>query len=262
MTMQAESSPNIGPTCIESATLESVEATTLRALMSSVADSPVKIFPTPDSGQVLMESEAGCSLKPFAWFDNSNQESLCWRTWQRSLLEDWTEYAGRWPRSGTTVNGIAYRLPTLVPRISGTGSLSSPTPTPTAGDAKSSRNATANRKPGSKHNSGTTLTDYAAMYPTPVASDGTRGGKLTPGMTGTSLPQFINSMVPTPTATDGNKWNRKTNAERRAKGQSVRLTSELDETGKVIGGSLNPQWVEWLMGFPSEWTALDASETP
>jgi hypothetical protein len=81
-------------------------------------------------------------------------------------------------------------------------------------------------------------------------------------MTGTSLPQFINSMVPTPTATDGNKWNRKTNAERRAKGQSVRLTSELDETGKVIGGSLNPQWVEWLMGFPSEWTALDASETP
>lgn len=28
------------------------------------------------------------------------------------------------------------------------------------------------------------------------------------------------------------------------------------------GGSLNPQWVEWLMGFPPEWTALSASETP
>jgi hypothetical protein len=27
-------------------------------------------------------------------------------------------------------------------------------------------------------------------------------------------------------------------------------------------GSLNPRWVEWLMGFPDGWTALDASETP
>jgi hypothetical protein len=24
----------------------------------------------------------------------------------------------------------------------------------------------------------------------------------------------------------------------------------------VVGGSLNPQWVEWLMGYPLEWTAL------
>ena len=27
-------------------------------------------------------------------------------------------------------------------------------------------------------------------------------------------------------------------------------------------GSLNPTWVEWLMGFPAEWTDLEPSETP
>ena len=27
-------------------------------------------------------------------------------------------------------------------------------------------------------------------------------------------------------------------------------------------GNLNPEWVEWLMGFPTGWTALDASGTP
>ncbi len=27
------------------------------------------------------------------------------------------------------------------------------------------------------------------------------------------------------------------------------------------GGQLNPTWVEWLMGWPLEWTACDASET-
>lgn len=26
--------------------------------------------------------------------------------------------------------------------------------------------------------------------------------------------------------------------------------------GKVIGGALNPDWVEWLMGFPVGWTDL------
>jgi hypothetical protein len=29
-----------------------------------------------------------------------------------------------------------------------------------------------------------------------------------------------------------------------------------------IGGSLNPTWVEWLMGFPEGWTDLGASATP
>lgn len=30
----------------------------------------------------------------------------------------------------------------------------------------------------------------------------------------------------------------------------------------VVGGQLNPTWVEWLMGFPAGWTDLEGSETP
>jgi len=30
----------------------------------------------------------------------------------------------------------------------------------------------------------------------------------------------------------------------------------------AIGGRLNPEWVEWLMGFPTGWTDLKDSETP
>ena len=32
--------------------------------------------------------------------------------------------------------------------------------------------------------------------------------------------------------------------------------------GDLTGGTLNPQWVEWLMGFPSGWTELSPSEMP
>jgi hypothetical protein len=35
------------------------------------------------------------------------------------------------------------------------------------------------------------------------------------------------------------------------------------EVAKVDGsGSLNPEWVEWLMGFPAGWTDLEPSGTP
>jgi len=47
--------------------------------------------------------------------------------------------------------------------------------------------------------------------------------------------------------------------------------NRVDTLGRVVGvevehlenpGSLNPTWVEWLMGYPSGWTDLKPSETP
>jgi hypothetical protein len=32
--------------------------------------------------------------------------------------------------------------------------------------------------------------------------------------------------------------------------------------GEVLGGPPNPEWVEWLMGFPVGWTDLEPSGTP
>ena len=43
---------------------------------------------------------------------------------------------------------------------------------------------------------------------------------------------------------------------KRANGQPVRV-----RLADQIGGQLNPSWVEWLMGWPIGWTALNASAT-
>ncbi|MDO8673016.1 MAG: hypothetical protein Q7O66_16535, partial [Dehalococcoidia bacterium] len=113
----------------------------------------------------------------------------------------------------------------LVPRISGTGSSSWPTPrvmeelprrarsfwpTPTVGDSKSARNATAKRNkiPPTGIHKGYTLTDAVTQWPTPTA----------------------------------NRW------------------SGLQSHGQnAILGKLNPMWVEWLMGYSLGWTDLEDS---
>lgn len=56
--------------------------------------------------------------------------------------------------------------------------------------------------------------------------------------------------MPTPTARD---W-RSGKASERTMQRNSRPLSE------VIGGHLNPDWVEWLMGWPIGWTASEPSE--
>ena len=60
------------------------------------------------------------------------------------------------------------------------------------------------------------------------------------------------AMWPTPTARDHKDTGVNTNYEKAKK--KGRLAGH-------TGGSLNPTWVEWLMGYPSGWTDLSVSET-
>ena len=57
--------------------------------------------------------------------------------------------------------------------------------------------------------------------------------------------QVGQTMWPTPTVNDSKNNGAPSQHERRTKALNV-----------VAGGSLNPAWVEWLMGFPEGWTDL------
>lgn len=103
----------------------------LRQLMlgesiSSAAGFPVRIFPTPESEPDSTGNEADCGLssrESLAWFDH---DSLLWRTSQRSLFEEWSEFSETWPQTGMTRNGRCYRLTPLVRNISDVGFSLSP----------------------------------------------------------------------------------------------------------------------------------------
>lgn len=78
----------------------------------------------------------------------------------------------------------------------------------------------------------------SGLLPTPIAGDSSGKGR----------------MWSTPTANDAK--NSITESQR---GRGT-LTANMVEIGEgVNGGKLNPPWVEWLMGYPIEWTASNVS---
>jgi hypothetical protein len=118
------------------------------------------------------------------------------------------------------------------------------------------------------------------MWPTIRAADGERGGRgdLIQAIRGNENTHY--KLWPTPNqrdwkdtgATQGNRkspnlgtmvhqWATPTKAD--AQGGPGRSDKRKggDNLRTQVGGSLNPSWVAWLMGWPIEWTACAASAT-
>ena len=100
--------------------------------LQSLEDFPAKMLVLRAVGQVLQEHEAGFGLSSPASLASFDQNTLEWKTSQLSLDGDLAEFSETWPRSGMMLNGIAYRLPTLVPDNFGTECGLWPTPNATA----------------------------------------------------------------------------------------------------------------------------------
>lgn len=93
-----------------------------------------------------------------------------------------------------------------------------------------------------------------AFFPTPRASDGDKGGP-NQKIGGKPALASIAAMFPTPTAQDAKNSTLPPSQRERDS-----LPGHLIRDG--VSGQLNPEWVEWLMGFPAGWTELKDSETP
>src|ERR1044072_5987743 len=104
----------------------------------------------------------------------------------------------------------------------------------------------------------TSLQVAAKLWPTPRGTDWKNNGyQQKNGAIFLTMPGAVGSAKvrwPTPRAIDG-----------RPKGNGPRPDSLMgavnyNSDGQRIG-TLNPTWVEWLMGYPLGWTACEASAT-
>ena len=118
-------------------------------------------------------------------------------------------------------------------------------PSPLASDHK-------RRGPNSRQQG---LSEFVRMFPTPQARDwkdsgSSQGNRKSPNL-GT-----IASMYPTPRTKGmcGGTGSYQKMKDLEAKG--IITPDERKQMTAGSGGQLNPTWVEWLMGWPLEWTAL------
>jgi hypothetical protein len=140
-----------------------------------------------------------------------------WRTPHCSLLGDSVPFSGTWPRWGSLRNGACWARTMPVLRTSESGSGFWPTPTATSYGTNQGGSA---GRTGRTRPSLQTMASKA-LWPTPTAVTDTGGAALC-------------------------KWG----------GSGARAKLRTMVTPAELNGPLNPEWVEWLMGWPRGWTDL------
>ncbi len=247
MNIADESSQNTGPTSSDGMTCGRSRKAKSKDRMLSREGSRAKTSATPENALGLKASEAvygPSSIGSFAFFD---LDSFSWRTWQRCLDGELSEFLETWPNAGMTRNGIAFPLPPSVPFISGIGSFFWPTPhssEPGEPPEKLFNRMKRYGRTGSQVHMHLSTAVQMNYLPTPTANDA-KNSTFPPSLRGRD--SLIGAMMTTPSADD-------TGHRKKPYSQGGEALSY------QIGGQLNPAWVEWLMGFPPGFTDLEDSE--
>ena len=196
---------------------------------------------SPVSHSLSLENDRGkpmkkiCGLIPSESLAKYDHDSHCWRTSQVSLFSNTLdEFSGAWPRSGMMLNGYLYQLPKSERTTKGQDNGYWPTPT----TGRADQGLSPSQFKRHSFNLAQTV-ELREKWPTPSSRDykgaySEANQKLKPR---NLLPDAVKKF-PTPTAHDAY-----------GKGYKGQLQTE-------INGTLNPTWVEWLMGWPSGWTDL------
>lgn len=211
--------------------------------------------------------------------------SRTWKTARCSSAEVLQESLVTLPRSGTMRNGWLWARTTSVPRISANVSGSSPwIGTPTVSTTiRSARFRSGRRLPtpcefvaanpvrptpdgitffhtpncsglDGGSNSRKALQRRTAQFPTPRASDAKRGDS--PCERRRKSPS-LESAVRYPTPRTRGMCGGSGSMAQAKKLQAQGIITETERKAITSnGGRLNPTWVEWLMGWPLEWTGL------
>lgn len=198
------------------------ELTCPAALTSSLPGFPVRISALRALEQAWQDSAADFSGRSQGLLASFDPSLSTWKTCQLSLAGGALKWSGPLPRWGMTVGGALYQLARLA-------------------------------RPTSAIDGG--------YWPTPRASDGPRARRTATESTKLRLKNGKANLTEavaeslryaTPRASD---W-------RSGKASPETMAKNSRPLCEQVGGLLNPHWVEWLMGYPSGWTALEPLAMP
>ena len=213
-------------------------------LMSYLEGFPARTLVQQEKVQESTESDQECGEKWHGWLAKYDPDTHSLRTHQCSLLEEEPELLQTLPRSGMTRSGMLWERQTLVLRTSETESGSWPTP------MSSEYKANKNYRPGRQNG----LTQAVMKWPTPTVC----GNYNRKGLSKTSGDGLATVVSKWPTPRTAGMCGGTGSWELLNKNTTIEEAKQM-EAGN--GGTLNPTWVEWLMGWPLGWTDLKPLET-
>ena len=250
-----------------------------------VAASRAKTYPLLETAQELTESAAECGDTWPGSLAKYDPSTSSWKTAQHSLLGGLDEFSETWPRWGLMHAGECWELPASALRTSGSGS--GLWQTPVADDA-------VNRVAGKWNSRGEPKLSAQVMFPTPCANSHTGAGHG-PNKKGAPNLQTVVAQMTWPTPTVCGNYNRKGASATSGDGLAIavktwptatatataykgwspnhnrantddRLDYSVEREAFQPGQQtppmrLNPDWCEWLMGWPIGHTALKPLET-
>jgi len=270
--------------------------------MSSVGGSRARTFHSLASVLASKVRDLVCGRSTGGLLASYDPASSSWRTSQACLVSGWEPFSETFPRSGMMLSGTVYQLVPSAPLTDGIGYGLWPTPDASVAQYGEGTETWLERRERVKltakngNGMGMPLTIAVQLWPTPVASNNrksakalassenngrrTGGGNSSPPgleqavelaegifpeeMIGLTLPpateQMIQHFWPTPNAGDYKAGM--SNAPGRQQHSLPRTVGIVEGVSSGKRGGLNPTWVEWLMGFPLKWTALEPSATP
>ena len=213
-----------------------------------------RTYPSPEMAQESTANAPACGDR---WRELSvryDRDSCSWKTHRSLWDEDLSACSLTLPKWGSMRDGVLSELLTLEHRTAA-NDAGLWVPTPCATDAKpitggnlyvTETGTVRHMRPDGK-SSNRGLAASAAMWPTPTATLGTKGGRVTPRKSreGGTLIEAVSQRSTWATPTVHGNYNRA--------GVSAKSG---DGLATQAGGSLNPTWVEWLMGWPLGWTDL------
>ena len=231
-------------------------------------------FPQQEKVQELTEKHLECGEKWLGSFTKYSPDSCSWKTHQCSLAGDLDEFLETWPQWGLMRDGECWEQQTLAQITSETASGLWETKWPTLAASDGQRAGTITDKMTGQ--SLPQMVNTPAKWPTPTLQ-GLNGGS------NSRKSAIAKGTWPTPTSMDSiirskESWEKAQFRPRQGKNliklgdiqywptptahnaKKTNAPSELNRNTPTLaaqaGGSLNPTWVEWLMGWPLGWTDL------
>lgn len=219
---------------------------------------PVRTSALREPEQALRAPSQDCGEKWHGSFARYDPDSCSWKTHQHSLLGGLEPYSETWPRWGLMRDGECWEQTT--PGLPTEGSASGLWLTPTASERYQCPEVFKERikkyRNGTTTPSLTTQVRHRELWPTPTVC-GNHNRKGASKKSGDGLATAARQW-PTPIARDALKVK----GGGRVVGAlgTEPLITKAAESEQKTDGRLNPEWVEWLMGWPTGWTDLKPLE--